>query len=98
MMLTVNTWLLLVAAGMISFFLAYLKLDKDKAAISYIFSIMFFMVSGVSSFSLEYVTDSGVATTDANAVVGLILIPWALIAAGLALGELADEATELAGV
>lgn len=97
-MLTINTWLLLVAAGMITFFLAYLKLERGQAAISYIFSILFFTVTGVSSVHLHYVTESGMATTDANAAVGLILIPWALIAAGLALGELADESIELAGV
>lgn len=97
-MLTINTWLILLIAGFITFFLGFYKYENDKAAISYIFSDLFLFICAITSTHLQFVTDTGVQTTDANAIIGVILIPIALIAAVLAFYELSDEATTLAGV
>lgn len=96
--MTLNLWTLLVMLGFLTFFLGYLKYEKQKAAILHIFSIMFFMISGVSSFYLEKVTETGVQAYHGNQIMGLILIPLALVAAGLAVSELTEESMQQAGV
>lgn len=90
--MTLNLWIILVLLGIGSFFYSYLRLEKQKAAVMYIFSTLFLFISGISSFYLEVVTSSGVQAYTGNQIMGIILIPLALITAGFALSSLSEEA------
>lgn len=92
--MTITLWLILIILGFTTFFTAYLKYEKQKAAILYIFTILFWMISGVNSFYLEVVTETGIQSYHGNQIMGLILIPLALIAAGLAVSSLSEEAVQ----
>lgn len=96
--LTMDAWLLIVGSGLITFFLAWFKLEAKNAAVSYIFSIVFLFVGGITSTNLYRVTESGVKNFHGNAIFGLILIPMSLIAAGLAIDALTEQSINEARV
>lgn len=97
--LTINTWLLIVTTGLITFFLGWFKFEARDAAISYIFSIVFLFLGGITSTSLYKITETGEKIQyGGNAIFGIILIPMSLIAAGLAISALTQESINQAQV
>jgi ABC-type transport system involved in cytochrome c biogenesis permease subunit len=91
-------WLLLLAVGFVTFFAGFFKYEAQKAAVSYLFSVVFFFLCGVTSVRLTYITDSGAEVYTGNAIVGLVLIPLALVAAGFAVDALTEQSIREAGV
>jgi len=97
--MTITMWLILVVAGFLTFFYSYLNLDDEKAAVMYIFSTVFFMLSGANSFYLETVTSSGeIVSYSGNQLMGLILIPLSLVSAAFALSALTQKSVDMAEV